>query len=120
MIHRLTLGHLDPAAIIRDGAVVVLKALDMNTVRRLLAALGAVDAQGRWTLRGEDVKFHEGYLDVPWQGGWRNKFAEEFALRLQQETGCLIADREHGRVIEPKQLVGLKGEVRVTQGTPAT
>jgi hypothetical protein len=120
MIHRLTLGHLDTAAITRDGAAVVVKALDMSTVRRLLADRGAVDAQGMWTLDGDDVKFHNGYVVVPWQGGWRNKFAEEFALRLQQETGCLIADREHGRVIAPDQLGGLKGAQKATQGTQAT
>ena len=37
---------------------------------------------------------------LPWQGGRTNRVTEEFAIRLQQETGCMLADREHGRVIE--------------------
>jgi len=119
MIHRLTLGHLDPAAITQDGGAVVFKSLDMSAVRRLLAELGVVDAQGGWTLDDDEVKIHDGYIVVPWQGGWRNRAAEEFALRLQQETGCLIADREHGRVIEPEQLQGLKGAAVATQETQA-
>jgi hypothetical protein len=119
MIHRLTLGHLDAAAITRDGAAVVLKSLDMSALRRLLAELGVVDAHGGWTLDDDEVQFHDGYVVVPWQGGWRNLVAEEFALRLQQETGCLIANREHGRVVEPDQLKGLKGAAAATWGTQA-
>jgi hypothetical protein len=105
VIHRLTLGHLDAAAI-HDRMAVVLKPLDMAATRRILAELGKED-QGRWTLDGDDVRFHDGYVVVPWQGGWTNRVAEEFALRLRIETGCLIADREHGRLVEPGQLVGL-------------
>ena len=30
-----------------------------------------------------------------------------YALQLQEETGCVLADREHSRVIEPDQLQGL-------------
>ena len=109
MIHRLTLGHLDPAAVERDGSAVVLKFLDMSVVHRLLVELAVVDAHGRWTLDDDEVRFHDGYVVVPWKGGWCNRAAEEFALRLQRQTGCLIADREHGRVIEPEQLQGLSG-----------
>jgi hypothetical protein len=118
MIHRLTLGHLDPAAITRDGGAVVLKHLDMIAVHRLLAELGVVDPQGGWTLDDDDVEFHDGYVVVPWQGGWRNRVAEEFALRLHYETNCLIADRAHGCVIEPAQLQGLKKAPATAQGTP--
>jgi hypothetical protein len=120
MIHRLTLGHLDPDAITREGRAVVLKPLDMELVRRLLSELGESDRDGRWTLDGDDVTVHDGYVIVPWQGGWRNRIAEEFALRLEDQTGCVIADREHGRLVEPSQLEGLKNasateeEVRVT------
>jgi hypothetical protein len=118
MIHRLTLGHLDAAAITRDGGAVVLKPLDMSAVHRLLVELGQLDAQGEWTLDDGVVEFHDGYVVVPWQGGWRNLVAEELALRLQQETGCLIADREHGRVVEPAQLQGLNDSPVAAQGTP--
>jgi len=119
MIHRLTLGHLDPSAVTRDGGAVVSKPLDMSAVHRLLVELGHIDAHGGWKLDGDDVQFHDGYVVVPWQGGWRNLVAEEFALRLRQETGCKIADREHGRIIEPEQLQGLKRAAAATQRAPA-
>ena len=44
---------------------------------------------------------------IPWLGGWANREAEEFALRLHDQTGCLIADVNHCRVIDPGQLEGL-------------
>jgi len=108
MIHRLTLGLLDPIAIIRDRMVVVQGPLDMGIVHRLLAELGKVDTEGRWTLDDDAVTFHDGYLVIPWQGGWRNRIAEEFALRLHRDTDCVLADREHARVITPEQLQGLR------------
>ena len=101
MIHRLTLGHLDPIAIIRDRMVAVQEPLDMAIVHRLLAELGKVDTEGRWTLDDDAVTFTIGYLVIPWQGGWRNRIAEEFALRLHRDTDCVLADREHARVITP-------------------
>ena len=106
MIHRLTLGHFDPSAI-RDRVMDLKRPLDMPVVSRLLAELGDVDDRGCWTLDGEGVRFHDGTIVIPWQGGWINRVAEEFALRLNRETGCLIADREHGRVIDPGKLMGM-------------
>ncbi len=92
MIHRLTVGHLDRDAISREGRTVVIKPLDLEVVRRLLSDLGECNPDGRWTLDGDDVSVRDGYVSVPWQGGWRNRVAEEFALRLNEQTGCVIAD----------------------------
>jgi hypothetical protein len=92
MIHNLTAGHLD-----RDGAVS--RPLDLRVVRHLLAELGGTDAEGVPTLGGWKVRFEDGCVILPWKGGRTNRVAEEFAIRLQRETGCQIADREHGRVI---------------------
>jgi len=114
MIHRLSLGHLDPEAVC-DRKAVVRKPLDMASVHRLLGELGEIDEQGRPTLDGEPVEFHDGYLACRWLGGRPNRTLEEFALRLQRETGCLVADREHGRVIEAQQLQGLNGQTVVAQ-----
>ena len=108
MIHRLTLGHLDPRAIIQDRMVTFQGPLDMGIVHRLLGELGKVDTEGRWTLDDEAVTFHDGYLVIPWQGGWCIQIAEEFALRLHRDTDCVLADREHARVITPEQLQGLR------------
>ena len=71
-------------------------------------ALGSQD-EGRWTLGGGKVEFRDDCVVVAWWVGTdRNCAAEEFALRVQRETGCQLIDREHGRVIEAGQLLGLK------------
>jgi len=101
MIHDLTAGHLD------EGGVAT-KPLDMRIVRRLLDELGQLDAEGVTTLDGWRVRFEGGCVILPWKGGRTNRVAEEFAIRLQRETGCQIVDREHGRAIEPGQLEGLR------------
>jgi hypothetical protein len=82
-------------------------------VDRLLQELGGTDAEGHPTLGGARVRFENGCVVVPWLGGWTNRTSEEFALRMQRETGCLIADVGHCCVIEPDQLQGL------TRQTPA-
>jgi hypothetical protein len=107
MIHILTMGHLDPAAVGRRQAI-ILRSLDMGIVHRLLHELGGTDERGRPTLDGVPVEIKDGTVACRWWvGGYCNRVAEEFALRLQKETGCLLADREHCRVIEPDQLQGL-------------
>jgi hypothetical protein len=100
MIHDLTAGHLDAT-----GAV--LRPLDMRIVGRLLDELGRTDDEGTPTLDGWKVRVENGCVILPWKGGRTNRLAEEFALRLQRETGCQISDREHGRMIQPEQLAGL-------------
>jgi hypothetical protein len=115
MIHALTMGHIDPDAVCSRKAV-VRQPLEMSIVERLISELGEADAEGRWRLGGSRVEFYEGYIAVPWLGGGTNYVAEEFAVRLQEETGCVLADREHGRVIEFEQLQGLKGLAGAAQG----
>lgn len=108
MIHDLTIGHLDPAGIpLRRRTA--LKPLEMDVVQRLRKELGSMDSVGNATLGGAKVRFEDGYIIVPWLGGWTNRAAEEFALRLQQETGCLIADMGHRRVVQPEELQGMSG-----------
>jgi hypothetical protein len=100
MIHDLTVGHFDAAG-------VILKPLGLYIIRRSLAELGGEDADGVRTLGGWKVRIEDRCIVLPWKGETTIRVAEEFALRLQRETGCLIADREHHRVIEPETLVGL-------------
>jgi hypothetical protein len=114
MIHVLTIGHLDPSAVGRRQAVVT-RSLDMEVVNRLLVELGGTDEQGRPTLDGVPVEIKDGTVACRWWvGGYCNRAVEEFALRLQHETGCVLADREHCRVIEPDQLLGLNRRVTAT------
>jgi hypothetical protein len=120
MLHNLTVGHLDPAPIVRERRLVVLRTLEMDTVDRLLKEFGALDQDGSPRLEGGKIEFREGYLVCPWRiGGWENRTAEEFVLRLQRETGCVLADREHSRIIQPEQLHGLKGAALAVRGDSA-
>ena len=107
MNHNLTIGHMDTKLVAERGSE-VLRSLDARIVGRHLNALGSRE-EGRWTLGGGKVEFLDGYIVAAWWiGADRNHVAEEFALRVQRETGCQLIDREHGRVIEPVQLQGLK------------
>jgi hypothetical protein len=107
MLHNLTIGHLDVDAIESARRVQVLRPLEMEPVERLLAELGGEDAEGRPTLGGGHVEIKDGYIICPWRiGGYRNRVAEQFAARLQQETGCVLADREHSRVVDAAQFAG--------------
>jgi hypothetical protein len=116
MLHNLTIGHFDPAAIVSERRIVVLRPLEMDAVHRLLKELGGIDKDGSPTLESGKVEFGDGYLVCPWRiGAWQNRTAEEFALRLQQETACVLADREHSRIVEPDQLQGLNGATAAGQ-----
>jgi hypothetical protein len=107
MLHRLTIGHLDPAAAERRQTVPT-RALEMDLVHLLLADLGEKDAEGNETLGGCKVKFHNTAVSCLWLGGPPNRVVEEFPLRMHQETGCLLADVDCGRIIELEELVGLR------------
>jgi hypothetical protein len=107
MIHILSMGHLDPAAVGRRQAI-VLRPLEMGILNRLLGEVGGTDKQGRPPLDGVPVEIKDGTVACRWLiGGYCNRITEEFALPLQKETGCVLADREHSRVIEPDQLQGV-------------
>ena len=94
MIHDLTIGHLDPAAI-RDRQAVALRSLDPAKVARVLAEFP-----------GLKVEELDGYLVAPWHGREDGDRGEAFAARLQAETGCTVADRRNGRVVELKRVAG--------------
>jgi hypothetical protein len=122
MLHRLTIGHLDPAAVERRQRVPT-KALEMDVVHRLLAEIGEKDDDGNATLGGCKVEFQNGSVSCLWMSARTNQVTEEFARRMHQETGCLIADVNCGEVIQPAHLVGLNGQasgVRTGRGTRST
>jgi len=114
MLHRLTIGHLDPAAVQRRQTVPT-KSLEMDVVHRLVDELGEKDAEGNVTLGGCKVKFHNAAVSCLWMGGKTNRVAEEFALRMNRETGCLLADVDCGRVIDPGELAGLNVSDRLEE-----
>ena len=115
MIHRLTMGHLSRDAIERRQ-VLAERPLDPAVVVRLLAELGGGDEGGRPTLDGELVEEKDGALTCRWWvAGYCNRVAEEFGLRLRQETGCVLADVNCCRVVDPGELIELKGEAVGTE-----
>jgi hypothetical protein len=95
-IHYLTVGHLDPEAL-RECALVATRSLDETTVRRVLAKFPGIKAQ-----------LKDRYIVLPWHGLAPVGVSEAFALRLHELTGCLIADRRNGRLIEPAASSGKK------------
>ncbi len=120
MLHNLTIGHVDPASIVNEREIVVLRPLEMDVVHALLEELGGVDKDQMPTLETGRVEVRDGYVVCPWRvGGWRNRTAEEFAIRLRQATGCILADREHSRIIDTDELEGLHGSELAARGTRA-
>lgn len=96
MNHYLTLGYLDPEAL--EGCVALAtRPIDEATVRRVMAEFPGVKA---------DLK--EGYVVLPWHGLGTVDQSEAFALCLQRLTGCLIADRRNGRLVEVGSLSGME------------
>jgi hypothetical protein len=91
MTHRLTIGHLDPTAGARCQTVPTTE-LEMEVVDRLLAELGEKDTDGNRALGGGKVAFQIASVSCLWKSGRTNRVAGEFALSLQQETGCSIAN----------------------------
>jgi hypothetical protein len=121
MLHNLTIGHLDRDAVVTNRRIEVLRPLEFDVADRLLKEIGTVEVDGVATLERDTVEFRDGYLVCPWRiGAWCNRTAEEFALRLQQETGCVLADREHSRIVEPEQLLGLNAAAISARGTEVT
>ena len=93
MIHDLTIGHLDPVAI-RDRMAVAVRPLDEAIIARVLAEFSGLKIERR-----------DGYLIAPWHGREDGERGEAFAGRLQTETGCLVADRRNGRLVDLVQKV---------------
>lgn len=92
MIHDLTIGHLDTAAV-RERRAIALRPLDDATVTRVLTGFPGLRSERK-----------DGYVVVPWHGREDGERGEAFAIQLQVETGCLVADRRNGRVVELDQV----------------
>jgi len=88
MIHELTIGYLDIEAISLRLALAS-RPLEENVVAQILTEFP-----------GLKVEHRSGYLIVPWHGREDADRGEAFAARLQARTGCLVADRRNGRIID--------------------
>jgi hypothetical protein len=96
LIHCLTQEHLDLEAL-RGCVAVATRPLDDSIVRRVQAEFPDVKVERK-----------DGYVVLPWHGLGSVEASEAFALRLHEMTGCLIADRRNGRLIEPQQFARKK------------
>lgn len=103
MIHKLTMGHFDVEAL-HNRRLVVLRPLDRSIVTRLLQEVGQVGDDGRASLGGYAVEFKDGYLICPWLMAHRVLATEEFARRLQQETGCVLYDATRREIVPLEQM----------------
>ena len=84
--------------------------MDTDVAHRLLEELGEKDAEGNVTLGGCKVHVENATVSCLWKGVGTNRVAEEFALRMQRETGCVIVDVGGYRVVDPVELVGPRGQ----------
>lgn len=101
MVHYLTIGHLDPDAI-RGGVAVAMRPLEESAVRTARAQFPTVAVEAR-----------DGYLILPWHGLGPTGSSEALARRLHELTGCLIADRRNGRLIDPTTLASAAPRIAV-------
>lgn len=103
MIHKLTIGHFDVGAL-KNRRLVVLQPLDRSVVTRLLREFGQVGEDGRASLGGYAVEAKDGYIVCPWLMAHRVLATEEFAKRLQQETGCVLYDAARREIVTLEQM----------------
>ena len=87
LVHDLTVGYLDADAL-RQRIARSTRPLDDAVVDRVLAEFP-----------GLQIERHDGYLIVPWHGREDGARGEAFASRIQEQTGCMVADRRNGRVV---------------------
>ena len=97
------MGHFDIEAL-KNRRLVVLRLLDMSVVTRLLREVGQVGEDGRAFLGGHAVEVKDGYIVCPWLMAQRVHATEEFARRLQQETGCVLYDTARREIVTLEQM----------------
>ncbi len=90
----LIIGHLDPAAI-RERTATAVRLIDPAAVSRVPASFPGLRVEER-----------DAYVVAPWHGREDGERGEAFAARLQAESGCLVADRRNGRIVELGQMAG--------------
>jgi hypothetical protein len=97
--HRMTIGHLDAAAL-RRGRAVVLRPLDPEVVHRLLEKHATKGPDGTFRFRHAPVCLTNGCVCCTWLVPSITDEVEAFARDLIAETGCIAADVSHREVID--------------------
>lgn len=102
MLHLLTAGHLDEAAALR-ATLRVLRPLDERVLARLLDEFRDRDSAVP-TFEQQPVTVAGGCVRCPWYTPRVNVTSIRFLLALQANTGCVVADIEHGRIVDAAEL----------------
>ena len=69
-------------------------------------------------ISGRPVEIHDGYLVCPWLMPSPIPGVAEFALKLQEQTGCLLADVNRATVVDRELLLSQSYPQRVPRGEP--
>jgi hypothetical protein len=117
MLHKLTIGHLDPDAV-AQRRVVVTRPLDMGIVTPLLREFGETDEAGRPTIGGLRIEIHDGYLVCPWLMPNPVPGAAELALKLQEQTGCVLAELGSAVVVDRELVLSQSYPKPAPRGQP--
>jgi hypothetical protein len=106
MLHFLTVGHLDEAAV-REARLLVLRPLDSQILMRLLSQYRDEKDSAEPFFEKHHVVIDRGAVRCPWYTPRLNRTAVQFSLALADAAGCQIADVEHGRVLARADLQSL-------------
>lgn len=96
MIHFLTVGYLDARAVNRRQ-IVSGTALPYEVESLIFEFSGAPEL---FVFEGTPVEFNRLYVRCVWFGPKRNTTSEKFAIEAHRRFGCVVADIEHGRLVE--------------------
>src|SRR5262245_38524273 len=103
MLHFLTAGHIDEAAAQR-GELRILAPIDEAVFARLVDEYRDKPASNEINFEQKRVSLNQGSVRCPWYMPRINLTSIKFILALQAETGCVIADIEHGRIVTTAEL----------------
>lgn len=106
MLHFLTVGYLDEAAVGRAQLSLV-RPLDSELIARLLLQYRDKTDSTDPTFEQHRVIVGDGYVRCPWYSPRFNRTSVQFALALSEAAGCLMADVEHARCIARGELEAL-------------
>jgi hypothetical protein len=105
MLHFLTAGYIDQDAA-RGAALRVIRPLDERVLQQLLNEFS--DRNSRTlTFEQKPVTVDHGCVRCPWYMPRMNVTSVRFLLALQAATDCVIADIEHGRIVDAAELSSL-------------
>jgi hypothetical protein len=90
----------------------------MGIVTQLLREFGEPDEAGRPTISGRPVEIHDGYLVCPWLMPSPIPGVAEFALKLQEQTGCVLAEVGNAVVVDRELLLSQSYPEQAPRGEP--